>query len=251
MAWLRNSLWPNLSDCVRRNEAKDIHIFEIGKVFGRNQVGTSEHLSLGVLSAGALNLLNRQGQPGPEADFFTLKGAITSALQSIGVSVAVHPMVSGKEDHRLHPTRQGSLTSKGRIIGLLGQIHPDVAHATDLPLGTILAEINLSEVLLAEDELQILPISRNPAVRRDIALLIDKSVAYERLEDAIVKSAGEVLEKHWLFDIYNGPNLPEGQHSLGIALQLRKQGENFTDEQANQVRETVVLALAKLGGSTR
>ncbi|HRK22277.1 MAG TPA: hypothetical protein PLX06_10725, partial [Fimbriimonadaceae bacterium] len=93
--------------------------------------------------------------------------------------------------------------------------------------------------------------SRNPAVRRDIAILIEKSVPYKKIEEAITNACGEVLEKTWLFDVYDGKGIPEGSHSLAVALQLRKAGENFTDEEANQVRDRAVAALESLGGKQR
>ena len=66
-----------------------------------------------------------------------------------------------------------------------------------------------------------------------------------------LKTAGEILEKQWLFDVYSGKGIPEGKHSLTIALQLRKFGENLTDEEANQVRDRAVRALEELGATQR
>ena len=94
-------------------------------------------------------------------------------------------------------------------------------------------------------------VSRNPAVRRDIAILIAKSVPYQQIEETIAKAAEEVLEKQWLFDVYEGKGIPEGSHSLAIALQLRKIGGNFTDEEANQVRDRIVKELESIGASMR
>ena len=70
---------------------------------------------------------------------------------------------------------------------------------------------------------------------QDIAILISKSVEYTKIEAAIAAGGGEVLEKQWLFDVFEGTNIPAGKHSLGIGPQFRKHG-NFTDEEANQVR---------------
>jgi phenylalanyl-tRNA synthetase beta chain len=138
------------------------------------------------------------------------------------------------------------------VVGSIGQIHPEIADELRLPEATFLAEINLAAVLVhVADAPRLRPISRNPAVRRDISLEIDKAIAYEAIEKAVGAAAGEVLERQWLFDVYEGPNIPAGRHSLGIALQLRKLGETFTDEEANQVRESVVVALVGLGGTTR
>ena len=97
----------------------------------------------------------------------------------------------------------------------------------------------------------MVPVSRNPAVRRDIAILIDKSTPYSSIEAAIAEACGKVLEKQWLFDVYEGQGIPEGKHSLTIAIQLRKFGGNFTDEEANQVRDRAVAALVALGATQR
>jgi phenylalanyl-tRNA synthetase beta chain len=101
-----------------------------------------------------------------------------------------------------------------------------------------------------EPNLSIRNISRNPAVNRDIAILIDKTVPYEFVEQAIKLGGGDVLEKQWLFDVFEGANIPEGKHSLGIGLQFRKQG-NFTDDEANAVRDQIVGELQVLGAVLR
>ncbi len=60
-----------------------------------------------------------------------------------------------------------------------------------------------------------------------------------------------MLETMWLFDVFAGQGIPDGKHALGIALQLRKADSTFTDEEANQVRDRVVGALAEFGATTR
>jgi phenylalanyl-tRNA synthetase beta chain len=134
----------------------------------------------------------------------------------------------------------------------MGQIHPDLADDLDLPRETYLAELDL--LVLAMEHQEVLPlrqISRNPAVLRDISFLIDKSVPYASVDEAIRKAGGEVLERHWLFDVYEGTGVPEGQHSLAIGMQFRKMGENFTDEEANQVRDRIVAELESVGAKLR
>jgi phenylalanyl-tRNA synthetase beta chain len=81
--------------------------------------------------------------------------------------------------------------------------------------------------------------------------VIDKAVEYREIEQVIAEAGGSSLEDHWLFDVYEGKGIPEGHHSLAIALQLRKLGANFTDEEANQVRDQIVAALEALGAKLR
>ena len=85
----------------------------------------------------------------------------------------------------------------------------------------------------------------------DIAVVIEKAVPFADLKVAINNACGDVLEKQWLFDVYDGKGIEAGSHSLAIALQLRKVVENFTDEEANQVRDRAVKALEEMGAKLR
>ena len=249
---LRSSLLPGLADATKRNGGKDIHLFEIGKVFYKSQEKYSESTSVSLISQGALYPVNRKGEKVPQADFYSMKAVLDSAFEALGIrsQASYHPLDQGG-DSRFHPSRSATVMFYGEYCGIVGQIHPDSAVASSLEPDTILCE--LSWDFLAENvtpELDIRNISRNPAANRDIAILIDKSVAYINIEQAIKNAAGDVLEKQWLFDVFESANIPEGKHSLGIGLQFRKQG-NFTDEEANGVRDQIVAKLEALGATLR
>lgn len=250
MAYLRNSLLPCLADGAKRNGGKDVHLFEMGKVFGKATGGILELYHLAFISIGNLDSVDWTQKESPAASFFTLKGSLEAVFERAGVPATFSS--AGPADRRLHPTRQARITESGGLLGIIGQIHPDVADEVGLPLETILAELHLEPMFKGSQPIpRLRTISRNPAVRRDIAVMIDKSVPYEKIEAAIDRALGEQLEKRWLFDVYEGKGIPEGKHSLAIALQLRKLGGNFTDEEANQEREKAVEALAELGGTLR
>ena len=250
-AWLRDSLLPSLSDAALRNGGRNLHLFEIGQVFRSvNDGGYLERKSIAFLSTGELLPTHRKGESVPVADFFSLKGVIESVAAASGFKFELQPAEG--EDARLHPTRQAKILVGGSVVGVLGQIHPQLAEDLKLPDGTVLAEFDVRKAFeLGETEVRVHSISRNPAVGRDISLLIDKDVPYSSIASAIEQAAGSVLERQWLFDVFDGASIPQGKHSLGIGLSFRKLGENFTDEQANQVREQVVSALVALGGVTR
>lgn len=251
LAYLRASLLPNLADAARRNGGRDLHLFEIGRTFRLRNGQVDERRTLAALSTGALFPTVRAGQAVPEADFFSLKGSLEALFAKLGVRVSFEP--GGEADPRLHPTRRAVLVTDTGSIGLVAQIHPEVAEACGLPAATVLAELDLEAVaeLAQAAEPKLKPISRNPAVRRDISVLLPKDVPYETVEHALAVACGEVLERQWLFDVYEGQGVPAGSHALAVALQLRKFGENFTDEEANQVRERAAEALVALGGTLR
>lgn len=249
---LRNSLLSCLGEAARRNGSRDLHLFEVGKVFSRSGSSTSEVLHAAALSVGALWPINRKGDTVPSADFFSLKTALADAFVTLALGQALELTVPTAIDERFHPTRQASVTLSGEVVGIIGQIHPEVADKEGLLPETVLFEINL-EAIFANGQPRIdqKSISRNPAVRRDLAVVVEKTLPFSVLESAIRKGAGDVLEKHWLFDVYEGTGIEPGKHSLGIGLQFRKHGANFTDEEANQVRDAIVAELVSVGATLR
>lgn len=243
-AYLRNSLLPSLMDAFKRNGGKDLHLFEIGKVFSGTETGHQERKTLGVLSQGTLLPSNRPKEANPSADFFALKSFLLAARPDIRFETPA------TADPRLHPTRSAAISLAGGV-GVAGQIHPDLAAALGVPEALYLAEIELLDLKDLKSQLDYHPLSRNPAVKRDITVGISKSVPYAQVSKAVQGAAGDVLERLNLIDIYEGPGVPEGDHAISLGLQLRKFGANFTDEEANQVRDSVVAALVALGAKQR
>ena len=250
MAHLRNSLLPSLAECARRNNAKEIHVFELGRVFWGETGNYAEEIRLSLMSAGSILSAGWSIQEAAPASFFTLKGTIESIFAEVGVTFRFE--VPASPDPRLHPTRQAYLYVGSQLVGLIGQLHPDVAKATNLILETVVAEIAIQKAYDHRKlSLDLRSVSRHPAVRRDMSILVEKSVPFDTISTQIQAAGAEVLEKLWLFDVFAGQGIPEGKHALGIAIQLRKPDSTFTDEEANQVRDRVVSALAELGATTR
>lgn len=252
MATLRDSLLPNLASAAKRNGGRDLHIFEIGQVFVAGDVDYDESPELGILSTGTMGRPEWDSKSPGFADFYSLKGVIETLGRAVKIPMQI---VAPRElDPRLHPKRQaGVMIDNERLwVGYFGQIHPDVAEEVGLPQETVLAELDL--LVLASEEESELPLrafSRNPSVQRDISFVISKAVTYKEIEVVVKRSAGMALEDSWLFDVYEGPGIEDGSHSLGLAFTLRKHGANLTDEEANQVRDSVVAELAQLGAKLR
>jgi len=226
-ALLRNSLLPSLAEAAMKNGGRNLGLFELGRVFA-----PAERVSLSVLLTGCTDGTS-------EADFFTMKGVVETAVGN--------QEWKGTSDPRFHPTRQAGVAG----LGLFGQIHPLVAERCDLMPATFLAEFDLDAWLATgEHDERFRPLSRHPAVRRDIAIEVPKSVPYRDIEAKVVQAGGHDLEAHWLFDVYEGPGVSEGAQSLAIALLFRKDG-NFTDEEANRARDGIVEALQGLGARLR
>lgn len=252
MAYLRSSLLPGLAEAALRNGGKNVRLFEIGKVFVKGDYVFDESPELAILISGQMQDPHFASKDVPVADFWTLKGIILELGKLVRDDVTF--ALPRLPDHRFHPTRQaGILVDEGRLwVGTMGQIHPDYAEELGLSAETYIAELDLLVFFQNPDsEVQVKPISRNPAARRDIAFVIPKEVPYAEIRAAMESAGGDVLESHRLFDIYEGKGIAEGSHSLAVNLQFRKIGENFTDEEANAVRDRIVAAIEALGGALR
>ncbi|MBS1706387.1 MAG: phenylalanine--tRNA ligase subunit beta [Armatimonadetes bacterium] len=251
-ALMRDSLLPGLAETALRNGARNLHLFEIGRVFVKGDHQVDESIEIGLLSTGALSTVHWSGNKANDADFFSLKGAVEELAGALKDSIVFDR--PWDPDRRFHPTRQaGVLLDHGRSwAGTVGQIHPDIADSIGLPRETFLAELDLFVFAIHDDaELPLRQISKNPAVRRDIAFVIPKSVAWSQIEAVMVEAGGSELEKMWLFDRYEGKGIEDDHHSLAVALQLRRMGANLTDEDANTIRDRVVASVAGLGGKLR
>jgi phenylalanyl-tRNA synthetase beta chain len=243
IAHLRNSNLPCLADAANRNGNADLRLFEIGKVFA-----PQEKFGLAILAVGTDGFEDWQKRPSPTFDFFSTKGVVEHLCRRVRATIVAVEAA----DARLHPTRQALVKVDGEPCGRFGQIHPLVAEQCGLLAATVIAEFDLSALVRAREvEPHLTEISRNPATRRDIAIAVAKTLPYSEIEGAIRGACGDVLERQWLFDVYEGKGIEKGHHSLAIALQLRKIGANFTDEEANQVRDRAVQALEALGARLR
>lgn len=245
LAFLRNSLLAGIAVTARLNGSRDVHLAEVGRVFTTGK--ESVHLSL--LSNGDLHIPDRANEASAKADFFSLKADILDIFLAIGIEL---DLAVGSCDSRFHPGRQAKLTRNGLEVGLIGEIHPTISNELGLAPRTVAAEVSLDAIFAQGDaELPLKAFGRYPAVRRDIALLVDKAVPFAEIETRLRRSIGPLLEKLWLFDVFVGTGIPAGSHSLGIALVLRKPDGSFTDEEANQLRDAAVAELAELGATTR
>jgi len=245
-AFLRNSLLSSLADAANRNGNQNLALFEIGRVFhpaggeALEKYGEASHFAFLITGTPDLPSWNKGG---PDADFFAAKGVLESLATAARRRLEFR--LPRQSDPRFHPTRQADLD-----IGVFGQIHPEVAAAADLPEATFLAEIDLTRWFATDKADPVYtPLSRHPALRRDISVLVPVSLPYADIEQAII-SHGPDLETHWLFDVYEGKGVPEGHRSLAIALVFRKEG-NFTDEEGNAARDAIVDALTNLGATLR
>lgn len=242
-AVLRPSLLPGLLDAVirnRRRETADVRLFEIGSCFSARE---GERRRLGLAWCGA-------GRPahwsaGHEAvDFFHVKGVV----EQVGAVLRVPPLAFEPATAPwLAPGRGARISAAGRVLGLLGQVRPDIAAAREMP-GTdpvFAAEIDLETLhaLVADTDVQVEALPRFPSVVRDVSLIVDEGLPSERVRATIRTAAPDTLVSIREFDRYQGKGIPEGRCSLSFRLTFRSLERTLTDLEVQQAMERVIEAV--------
>lgn len=238
---MRTTVMPSMLEILTRNynyRNKEAHLYELGRTYFEREDGMADepkHLSLGAY--------------GPEESFFTLKGAVETILDSIRAEDVTY--VAEKNDPSYHPGRCAKVYVKGLEVGTLGQIHPLVAANYGVDAELYYADLKFDALFASRGaEPEYKPLPKFPAVTRDIAVLVDKSITVGALESSIQAAAKGLLKDVTLFDIYEGAKLPGGKKSVAFNLVLRADDRSLTAQEADDEVKLVLENLQKDFGAT-
>ncbi len=135
-------------------------------------------------------------------------------------------------------------------VGSVGELHPDVAAKFGIDTPCAMFELNLSALLAVKTrEFHFREVSREPSVRRDIAVLVDRAQAAGALSEEIRKVGGPDLVSVEIFDRYEGAGVPEGRVSIAFRLVFQRADRTLTDAEVARAIERVVRALGERFGA--
>lgn len=248
-AVLRLNLISGLLDDVAYNIARknqSVALYEIGRVFyqendpKKDLPQEEKHLAFAVCGDVIVKDWQTKAQ---KVDFFTVKGIVEAVFAKFKLAERITYEASHMKD--LHPGRAADIFLDGEKIGFLGQVHPAVAKAYDVP-ETYVAELNLAALLTAEvAPLVYQNVSKFPSVSRDIAMLVAEKISNQEITAVIAKAAGKFLTDVKLFDVYQGANIESGQKSMAYSLTFVNPEATLTDDEINRGMEKVTKALAE------
>jgi len=244
LAAMRVSLWPGLVRALVENQRRQqprVRLFEIGRRFSLPGGELVEVPVIAGLAAGAA-LPEQWGIRAEAVDFFDVKSDVEALLRATGAPGDFrfvpdrHPA--------LHPGQTSRILRDGRAVGWLGRLHPELERTLDVTYSALVFEIETESGLAA-----VLPrhreISRFPAVRRDIAIVVDEAIPVQALLDRIRASAGPLLTDLVVFDIYRGKGITPGRKSVAIGLNLQDISRTLTDVDTDAVVAQVVTDLER------
>lgn len=252
MSVMRTTLWagllPALLHNVKRQQSR-VRLFEYGLRFLplEGEAIQQDNVLAGVIYG---SVQPEQWAAGEQKlDFFDIKGDVESLLNLTG---RLDDFTFSADSHpALHPGQSACLMLDGKSVGWLGALHPSLESKLGLSGQTFLFEIE-SEALLSGTVAKFTEMSKYPAIRRDIALVIDRATPASAVINTINKAAPDSLQKLKLFDVYEGEHIDSGRKSIALGLTLQAQSRTLTDDEVDSAIEHIVTTLAdELGAALR
>jgi phenylalanyl-tRNA synthetase beta chain len=176
-------------------------------------------------------------------------GDALELTQVIARAAGVELDVVAAEVAPWHPGRCAAVLHAGRVVGHAGELHPRVAEAFRLPVGTAVLELDLDAVPLPAEPVRAPAVSGYPLAAQDVALVVADEVPAVEVERALRLGAGPLLESIKLFDVYAGQQLGAGRKSLAFALHFRADDRTLTAEEVATARDAAVAEAARRTGA--
>ncbi|MGS0826994.1 phenylalanine--tRNA ligase subunit beta [Shewanella sp. 0m-8] len=245
MSAMRLSMFTGLLTAVGYNQSRQqnrVRLFETGLRFVPNETaesGVSQQPMLAAVIAGNQND-EHWTMESKTVDFFDLKGDLEAV---IGLTVADTEFSFRSASHpALHPGQCAEILRDDRVIGIIGTVHPSLEKPFGLNGKTIIFELELDALLHANLPLAQ-TVSKFPANRRDIAIVLDDAIAADDVVKLIRKVGENQLVGINLFDVYRGKGVEEGKKSLAIALLLQDNTRTLEEKEIAEMVDVVVSAL--------
>ena len=182
-----------------------------------------------------------------DGDFFTMKGVVEEFFEKIGMK--------GREKYDpnagkpyLHPGRQANIIYDGKVVGYLGEVHPEVADTYGIGERAYVAVIDMPEILpYATFDRKYTGIAKYPSVTRDISMVVPKDILVGQIEEVIEKKGGAYLESFRLFDLYEGAQIKEGYKSVAYTIVFRAKVRTLEEADVTSSMKKILGALEDLG----
>lgn len=243
MSVMRSSIWPGLIAAAASNAARQqdrIRLFEIGKTFHGSLEAPVEVVRVAGIAIGDV-VSEQWGSPSQAVDFFDIKSDLMSILQMAGDAREFEFVVG--EHPALQQGQVAEVIRHNKSIGVVGKLHPVVAKKMNLDKSALLFEIEADKSFAA-----VVPVaesvSKFPAIRRDIAIVVKDEVTVADLVKVAESAAPDLVTSVRVFDVYRGPGIEPGLKSVALGLILQETSRTLTDDDADAVMAAV---LRKLG----
>ena len=248
LEYLRTSLRTGALSVLARNQRNrenNIRLFEISRIFlpRPKDLPLENEILCGLVDTVAPEMF-WQSKPVP-VDLYFVKGIVDTLLDRLGIKALYLP----GNDITLSPAKNADIMVDSVKIGVIGEVHPAVLTRFDIAEPAFLFELDVDKLLtLSSKPLVYKAASKYPGIMRDIAILLDAGIDYQKIVD-IVKGFGLVSDMQ-LFDLYMGEQVPEGKKSIAFRLTYQAADRTLKDEEVDKVQKRILAQLSKELGAT-
>jgi len=244
-AQLRNSMIFSGLNVIKHNinrKRSNLKLFEVGKEYHKKKDNKYEELEkLAIFICGNRNNMNWNSNE-KESDYFYLKGVVKSLMQKIGFNNVKSKPLTKKNIY------EGEAVSfkKAEIVSF-GLLDKSLCQNFDLEIDILYAEIDLKTLLnkYTNKPIQFKKIPRFPEVTRDLSILIDNELKFEKIHKAITQINQKLIKGITLFDVYEGENLPKNKKSYGISFKIQDDEKTLSDKEIDEIMNKVIENLKK------
>ncbi|MDR2009022.1 MAG: phenylalanine--tRNA ligase subunit beta [Bacteroidales bacterium] len=227
----------------------DLKLFEFGRSYHYNPQKNisdinaySEKRTLGIWITGKKNPLSWNLKDSP-SDYFYLKSYVTNVLKKLGIDLDSLKFEILSNDVFSY---YQSFEHNDNEILKIGSVSSLLLKKYDIQQDVFYSELNWSNILkIVNNEIRYIPVSKFPKVKRDLALLIDKSISYKTLTDLAFATESKLLTEISLFDVYDGKNIEKGKISYALSFILEDTGKTMTDNQIDKIMKKLISAFEK------
>ena len=244
--YLRTSILPSLLESAAYNHSrgnKGVNMFEISELTSTQ--GVIEHLA--IVLTGAMNE-TRWLKTSTPADFYTLKGLVETILERSGISEnRLFFKPNQKDTTHFHPGRSAEVYIGKDLIGLMGEIHPLYANEVGLK-HAVMAELDLDQILeTKKSKIRFTPVSKYPAVYRDLAFVVEKDLPASKIVEVIKRSGKlgkeSIVKNVDVFDVYQGEHVGEHEKSIALTMTFQSDVQTLDDKTITTIFNSIIDAI--------
>lgn len=244
----------------RNRKNGDLKMYEFGNCYsfredrkkeGEILAAYEEDFRLGLWVCGN-KVSNSWAHPDEKATVYELKAYVENILVRLGVDM--HKVIFGQLSNELFSAGLSIHTQSGRCLGTLGIVNKKICKELDIDAEVYFAELYWNQLMkeIKSHKVTFSDISKFPAVKRDLALLLDKSVSFADIEKIAYESERKLLKEVTLFDVYEGKNLPAGKKSYAVSFFLQDESKTLNEKQIDNIMKKLQTNLEqKLGAQLR
>ncbi len=246
---MRTTLIPGLLETAQYNISRknsNLKLFELKKVFipqERERLPEEIKFLVG-LAMGFDRDPHWAFSPRP-VDFYDIKGCVEDLLDALQIKRA--KFNKAEDIPYLHPGKASKVVLDQEVLGVIGEVHPQVLGHYEIHGKAYLFEMDFSKMVKwAGEERRFQSLPKFPVVYRDLSVVVDRALEAEKVMEAIRAFHQPFVEEITLFDIYQGPPVPEGKKGISYRIRYQANDRTLTDEEVNQYHEKILTRLREV-----